>query len=171
FNKQPCMFQIQVATSVYCQQKDVVACAPTGARKTLSFWMPLIMVQADGLKVVMIVVMQLNLLGKQNVDQLSQVVLIINPEILMGSENASLVLLDTKFMSTILQVVFNKEHCISEWGKFRRDYTQLGILHYTIQSVEKIPFYVALATYHQEYTYIAVVCLTTSLICQSELLH
>ncbi|KAF4579691.1 hypothetical protein EYR40_000127 [Pleurotus pulmonarius] len=172
FNKRPCLFQIQVAKTIYCARKDVVACAPTGSGKTLSFWMPLVMAQADGLRLTMIVVTPLNLLGKQNMAQLSQVgiravaissennspalwkevkdrhydVLITNPEILMGNEHVASLLADTKFASSILQVVFDEGHCISEWGKFRKGYTQLGILRNTIRSAENIPFYVASAT-------------------------
>ncbi|KAF7432533.1 hypothetical protein PC9H_004474 [Pleurotus ostreatus] len=57
--------------AIYCDRKDVVACAPTGSGKTLSFWIPLIMAQADGLKKIMIVVTPLNLLGQQNVNELA----------------------------------------------------------------------------------------------------
>lgn len=70
FNKRPCLFQIDVAIAIYCEQKDVVACAPTGSGKTLSFWIPLIMAQVDGLRKLMIVVTPLNLLGQQNVNKL-----------------------------------------------------------------------------------------------------
>ena len=65
FNKRPCLFQIQVAKTIYCARKDVVACAPTGSGKTLSFWMPLVMAQADGLRLTMIVVTPLNLLAQR----------------------------------------------------------------------------------------------------------
>ncbi|KAF7421188.1 hypothetical protein PC9H_011708 [Pleurotus ostreatus] len=172
FGKRPCLFQIQVAMAIYCDQKDVVACAPTGSGKTLSFWIPLIMAQADGLKKLMIVVTPLNLLGQQNVDDLASVciraiainsennsvslwkdvknhrfdVLIINPEILMSSSEATALLEDEKFASSILHIVFDEGHCISEWGKFRKDYTRLGALRHTIQSIERIPLYVASAT-------------------------
>ncbi|KAF4563156.1 hypothetical protein EYR40_007131 [Pleurotus pulmonarius] len=130
------------------------------------------MAQAEGLKKVMLVVTPLNLLGKQNVDELALVgiravainsetnspslwkeiknhrfdVLIINPEILMSSSEAAALLEDTKFASSILHIVFDEGHCISEWGKFRKDYTRLGGLRSTIRSAENIPFYVASAT-------------------------
>ncbi|KAF7431085.1 hypothetical protein PC9H_006803 [Pleurotus ostreatus] len=176
--------------AIYCDRKDVVACAPTGSGKTLSFWIPLIMAQADGLKKIMIVVTPLNLLGQQNVNELALAhiravavnsennsaslwkvrdllltifftkmchdgqdikthhfdVVIINPEILMGSDEATVLLEDPKFASLILHIVFDEGHCISEWGRFRKDYSRLGALRHTIRSVEKIPFYVASAT-------------------------
>ncbi|KAF9496758.1 hypothetical protein BDN71DRAFT_1388725 [Pleurotus eryngii] len=139
---------------------------------TLSFWMPLVMAQVDRLRLTMIIVTLLNLLGKQNMAQLSQVgiravaissennslalwkvikdqhydVLITNPEILMGNKHVASLLANTKFASLILQVVFDEGHCISEWGKFRKCYTQLGILCNTIWSAKNIPFYVASAT-------------------------
>jgi ATP-dependent DNA helicase RecQ len=69
--KRPCWFQIKVALAVY-KGKDVVTCAPTGAGKTLSFWIPLLMALKDGLDPMVIVVTPLNLLGKQNVDSLAK---------------------------------------------------------------------------------------------------
>lgn len=64
----------------------------------------------------------------------------------MGSEGAKTLLANPKFASTILSVVFDEGHCISQWGKFRKDYTQLGMLRHTIQATHKIPFLVASAT-------------------------
>ena len=46
FGKRPCWFQIQTALAIY-EGKDVVGSAPTGAGKTLSFWMPLLMALED----------------------------------------------------------------------------------------------------------------------------
>ena len=71
FNKRACWFQVKVAMALYAG-RDVVACAPTGAGKTLSFWIPLLMAIEDGLVDKMtIVVTPLNLLGKQNVNSLA----------------------------------------------------------------------------------------------------
>ena len=61
--KRPCWFQIKVALTVY-EGKDVVACALTGAEKTLSFWILLLMALKDGLDPIVIIVTPLNLLGK-----------------------------------------------------------------------------------------------------------
>jgi ATP-dependent helicase YprA (DUF1998 family) len=53
--KRPCWFQLKVALAVY-EGKDVVACAPTEAGKTLSFWIPLLMALEDGLDPMVIIV-------------------------------------------------------------------------------------------------------------------
>lgn len=83
--KRPCWFQIKVALAVY-EGKDVVACAPTGAGKTLSFWIPLLLALKDSLDPMVIVVTPLNLLGKQNVDSLEKMKL---PAIAVDSQNAN----------------------------------------------------------------------------------
>ena len=47
FKKRPCYFQIKVSQALYTG-KDVVACAPTGAGKTLTFWIPILMALEEG---------------------------------------------------------------------------------------------------------------------------
>ena len=69
FKKRPCYFQIKVAQALYAG-KDVIACAPTGAGKTLTFWIPILMALEDGEDKMSIVVTPLNLLGKQNKEAL-----------------------------------------------------------------------------------------------------
>jgi len=71
FRKQLCWYQVKTALAIY-KGKDVVSCAPTGAGKTLSFWIPLLMAQEDGKDKMSFVVMPLNLLGKQNVKVLEE---------------------------------------------------------------------------------------------------
>ncbi len=83
--KRPCWFQVKVARAVY-EGKDIVACAPTGAGKTLSFWIPLLMVLKDGLDPMVVVVTPLNLLGKQNVESLEKMNL---AAVAVDSQNAS----------------------------------------------------------------------------------
>ena len=83
FNKRPCWFQIKVALALHAG-KDVVACASTGAGKTLSFWIPLLMTLEEGKDKITFVVTPLNLLGKQNVDKLTKVGL---SAIAVSSEN------------------------------------------------------------------------------------
>ena len=68
FGKWPCWFQIQTALAIY-KGKDVVGCAPTGAGKTLSFWIPLLMALEDKKDKMSFVVMPLN---KQNVKVLEE---------------------------------------------------------------------------------------------------
>ena len=62
FRKRPCYFQIKVAQALYAE-KDVVACAPIGAGKTLTFWIPILMALEEGKDKMSIVVTPLNLLG------------------------------------------------------------------------------------------------------------
>ena len=71
FGKRPCWYQVKTALAIY-EGKDVVGCAPTGAGKTLSFWIPLLMAQEDGKDMMSFVVTPLNLLGKQNVKVLEE---------------------------------------------------------------------------------------------------
>ncbi|KAF9502076.1 hypothetical protein BDN71DRAFT_1425825 [Pleurotus eryngii] len=133
FGKRACLFQTEVALALYAK-KDVVACAPTGAGKMLLFWLPLLMAQEEGLKRITIVVTPLNLLGKQNAEELGKA----------GSTEVKALWRNLQFMAWILNIIFDEGHCISQWGKFRKEYSQLGSLRYLIPAV--IPFYVASAT-------------------------
>ncbi|KAF5381314.1 hypothetical protein D9615_008286 [Tricholomella constricta] len=169
FNKRACWLQIKIALSLRAGN-DVVACAPTGAGKTLSFWIALLMaLEEDGNKMIFVVT-PLNLLGKQNVDTLDHAglkaiavsrenataqtykdieagqyrVVIINPELLMGDDNITKLWIKPQFTKHILYFTFDEGHCISQWGKFRKEYLQVGNLRYLIP--ETIPFYVASAT-------------------------
>ncbi|KAM6493360.1 P-loop containing nucleoside triphosphate hydrolase protein [Amanita muscaria] len=124
----------------------------------------------DGKKMITFVVTPLNLLGKQNVEGLERVglkavavnresantrtfkeieegfysVIIINPELLMNSPEILKLWKNKRFTSHILNFIFDEGHCISQWGKFRKDYKSVGNLRYLID--EDIPFYVASAT-------------------------
>jgi superfamily II DNA helicase RecQ len=86
FQKRPCWFQIQIALALY-NEKDVIAVAPTGAGKTLSFWIPMLMTLADGkLNKMTFVVTPLTLLGKQNQRELEDAGL---KGIALSSENST----------------------------------------------------------------------------------
>lgn len=61
--------QLQVAKEIRAG-KDVIACARTGAGKTLSFWIPLLMDMAEGGNKMIFVVTSLTLLGRQNTESL-----------------------------------------------------------------------------------------------------
>jgi ATP-dependent DNA helicase RecQ len=63
--KRACWTQIKIAQALW-EGRDVVGVAATGAGKTLSFWIPLLMALEEGLDKQIIVVTPLNLLGKQN---------------------------------------------------------------------------------------------------------
>ena len=64
----PCLWQIKVALATLKGEKNVLSISRTGSGKTLTFWLPLVLCD-DG---IIIVVLPLNILAKQNLDQLSQ---------------------------------------------------------------------------------------------------
>ncbi|EMD35389.1 hypothetical protein CERSUDRAFT_21069, partial [Gelatoporia subvermispora B] len=171
FGQHPCLFQIKIAQSLYEKRNDVVAIAATGAGKTLSFWMPLLMALEDNQDKMIFVVTPLNILGKQNVELLNAAgirgiaidaksvtdenfknieagmfqVVVINPEILMtDSGHCEKLWKKPSFVSRLLYFVFDEGHCMSEWSSFREQYKYLGSLRFLIPEV--IPFYVASAT-------------------------
>ncbi|KAH6891606.1 P-loop containing nucleoside triphosphate hydrolase protein [Coprinopsis sp. MPI-PUGE-AT-0042] len=147
FGKRLCHIQLQIIQNLY-QKKDVVSCLPTRAGKTLTFWMPVLMAIEDGHKsAITFVITPLNLLSKQNEQQLKQRkynVIIINPEILMSNTHIASWWKNSKFTPRILNFIFDEGHCISQWGKFRKDYREVRLLRFLMPS--SIPFYVATAT-------------------------
>ncbi|KAF8237299.1 hypothetical protein L208DRAFT_1356404 [Tricholoma matsutake] len=70
-SKCPCWLQIKIVLALYVK-KDVVGVAATGARKTLLFWIALLMALEEGEDKMIFVVTPLNLLGKQNVETLDK---------------------------------------------------------------------------------------------------
>ena len=84
-SKCPCWLQIKVALALYAK-KDVVGVVATGAGKTLSFWITLLMALEEGGDKMIFVVTPLNLLGKQNVEALDKAGL---SAIAICSENAN----------------------------------------------------------------------------------
>ncbi|KAG0693550.1 hypothetical protein DFH29DRAFT_1007206 [Suillus ampliporus] len=67
YNIRPCNFQVQSAVE-QLKRKDVITIAPTGAGKTLMFWIPLLFTG----NAVMVVITALNGLGDQNVKELNK---------------------------------------------------------------------------------------------------
>jgi superfamily II DNA helicase RecQ len=67
FGVVPCDFQIKDVIA-QLEGKQVVTISPTGSSKTLTFWMPLLF-NNNG---IIIVITALNILGDQNVSQLSR---------------------------------------------------------------------------------------------------
>ena len=65
--KRACQFQLLIAQHLW-NKKDVVAVAPTGSGKTMSFWMPLLF-RPSG---TVVVITPLNILGGQNKDSLAR---------------------------------------------------------------------------------------------------
>lgn len=78
----PCLWQLKVALATLRGDKHVVSISRTGSGKTLTFWIP-ILLASDG---ILIVVVPLNLLGKQNVDQLTKAGI---PSIVITAKDAS----------------------------------------------------------------------------------
>lgn len=68
----------------------------------------------------------------------------INPELLMGNEQVSKLWNKSKVTKRILYFVFDEGHCISQWGKFRKEYLHLGNLRHLIP--DEFSCYVASAT-------------------------
>ena len=69
FGVEPCLWQVKVSLAVLRGDKHVLSISRTGSGKTLTFWIPVLLTN-DGIQ---IVVIPLNLLGKQNVEQLVRV--------------------------------------------------------------------------------------------------
>ena len=65
FKKRPCLWQLKVVEAILKGDRDVTCISGTGSGKTLTFWMPLLF--ASGIQ---IIVTPLNILGKQNKDNL-----------------------------------------------------------------------------------------------------
>jgi superfamily II DNA helicase RecQ len=80
----------------------------------------------------------------QEIEEGKYRVVVINPELLMSSEEVEKLWEKPKFTSRILNFIFDEGHCISQWGKFRKEYLHVGSLRYLIP--DAIPFYVASAT-------------------------
>ncbi|KAJ8519088.1 hypothetical protein ONZ45_g3924 [Pleurotus djamor] len=128
---------MEAAKSLY-EGHDTVLCAGTGAGKTLTFWIPLLMALEDGRSSsVIIIVTPLNILGQQNASELTSLgipavaingetitdqiwpdvreccyrVVVINPELIM-SDDATTLWSSPHFTSNLLSIVFDEAHCI-----------------------------------------------------------
>ena len=97
FGKRACWFQIQpeIALNLHAG-KDMVRCAPTGAGKTLSFWIPLLIALAEGKDKLMLVVTPLN--GKQNESILREAGLLA---VAVSAENANEETFNVSFQVTV----------------------------------------------------------------------
>jgi ATP-dependent DNA helicase RecQ len=65
----------------------------------------------------------------------------------MGSKEVETLWKEPMVTQRIPNFIFDKGHCISQWGKFRDEYHLLGLLQYLIPKM--IPFYAASATFPQ----------------------
>ncbi|KAG1718543.1 P-loop containing nucleoside triphosphate hydrolase protein [Suillus lakei] len=165
YNFRPCNFQVQ---SAQLKCRDVITIAPTGAGKTLTFWIPLLFTG----NAVMVVIMALNGLGDQNVEELNMLgltcvnvtgenvgdelfkeiedlhyhVMIISPELVISNKRVEKSLWKLKkFTLYLFNPTIDEGHCISKWGKeFCPEYSQLGQLRWILPS--HISFHVVSAT-------------------------
>lgn len=80
--KRPCLLQMKVCRAFLEGDKHIVCSAATGFGKTLTFFMPLLF-STDG---IIVIVTALNILGKQNIEQLAAVGI---SGIAISSENAT----------------------------------------------------------------------------------
>ncbi|KAJ8503631.1 hypothetical protein ONZ45_g10688 [Pleurotus djamor] len=160
---------MEAAKALY-EGHDTVLCAGTGAGKTLTFWIPLLMGLEDGRPgSVIIIVTPLNILGQQNASELTSLgipavaingetitdeiwsdvrncryrVVVINPELIM-SNSATTLWSSQNFTSNLLTIIFDEAHCMSQWGTFRKEYREVGRLRYAVP--KDIPLYVVSAT-------------------------
>ena len=69
FSHCPCLWQLKVVEAILKQDRDIISIAGTGMGKTLTFWMTLLFRPKGSIQVI---VTPLNILGKQNVDQLQK---------------------------------------------------------------------------------------------------
>ena len=69
FTYHPCLWQIHVVQALLKNNNDVVSILATGSGKSLTFWMPLLLIP----EAVQIIITPLNILGKQTVETLGKV--------------------------------------------------------------------------------------------------
>ncbi|KAI0689288.1 P-loop containing nucleoside triphosphate hydrolase protein [Cytidiella melzeri] len=153
FGCRPCLWQAELDQAILDGTKDVVAVSGTGSGKTLTFWLPLLFCP-EGIQ---IVITPLNILGAQNRDQLEAKGI---SAIAIDAQNMSLevmqniltrkyrVIIDGDFVSHIISVVWDEAHCVSTWGKFRKEYAEAGRLRNLL--VERVPYLVVSATFPEQ---------------------
>ncbi|KAM6491382.1 P-loop containing nucleoside triphosphate hydrolase protein [Amanita muscaria] len=153
FGKRPCLWQARICEAILNGDQDVISIAGTGMGKTLTFWMPLLFRPLG----VLLVITPLNILGKQNIETLEKAgiggifisaktamednfraiaahryrVIVVNPEELMRPKGGFEKLMKDKlFINSLIGIVIDEAHCISQWGSFRPEYRHIGQLRY-----------------------------------------
>ncbi|KAF8345005.1 P-loop containing nucleoside triphosphate hydrolase protein [Amanita rubescens] len=153
FGKRPCLWQVRICEAILKGDQDVISIAGTGMGKTLTFWMPLLFRPLG----ILLVVTPLNILGKQNIETLEKAgiegifisartateenfraiaahryrVIVVNPEELMRPKGGFEKLMKDKlFVNSLIGIVIDEAHCISQWGSFRPEYRHIGQLRF-----------------------------------------
>ncbi|KIK32775.1 hypothetical protein CY34DRAFT_27154 [Suillus luteus UH-Slu-Lm8-n1] len=140
FDIAPCKFQLQ-CVQAQLDQKDIITIAPTGAGKTLTFWIPLLFNNDS----IVIFITALNGLGDQNIKELQQLVIIVSPELVINDRCFDDLWRVRDFTAHLFNITIDEGHCISQWGKdFRPEYSQLGKLCWLL--LLHVPFHVVSAT-------------------------
>ncbi|KAK0495075.1 P-loop containing nucleoside triphosphate hydrolase protein [Armillaria luteobubalina] len=166
FGCSPCLWQIEAARNVLAG-KDVITVAPTGAGKSLTYWMPLIFSETG----IVMVVLPLKQLGSQfaatlnekglravsvTADNSSNVlysdikkgqyrVVMFSPEIIDQDSRFDALIKSRKFTDNLINIVFDEAHCIKEWGSsFRQAYSKLGHLRHLMP--RRVPYHLGTAT-------------------------
>ncbi|PBL00002.1 P-loop containing nucleoside triphosphate hydrolase protein [Armillaria gallica] len=166
FGCSPCLWQIEVARRVLAGE-DVITIAPTGAGKSLTYWIPLAFAE----KGIVMVVLPLKQLGTQFSSSLVSKgfsaisvtakntcntlysdmkngkyrVIMFSPEIIEQDSRFDSLIKSKKFMDQLINVVFDKAHCIKEWGStFRNSYRKLGHLRHLM--ARRVPYHLGTAT-------------------------
>ena len=181
----PCLWQIRIAFMILKGKTDVICVARTGAGKSLTFYLPLL-VRKNG---IIIVVVPLNALASEmaatlatfginaialtasnsnrksfkvsldlmvqnlyrrltffkDIEDLKYRVVVTNPETLLDKKGRLLRLLkEPVFFRHVICVIIDEAHCVVNWGTFRPEYKEMGLLRFILPST--IPLYLVSAT-------------------------
>ncbi|KAJ3768798.1 P-loop containing nucleoside triphosphate hydrolase protein, partial [Lentinula raphanica] len=166
FGTYPCLWQIKAARAIF-EGKDILMVAPTGAGKSLAYWLSLVFVEQGTI----IVVTPLKELGAQFEAQLNGVgcaalnvtahnatdavykeianlkyrVVIFSPETMAKDHRYNVLLCNRIFMCSVIDIVIDESHVIREWGgTFRPECNTLGPSRYAL--LRHIPYHLGTAT-------------------------
>ncbi|EKM49478.1 uncharacterized protein PHACADRAFT_106910, partial [Phanerochaete carnosa HHB-10118-sp] len=109
--------------------KHVVLDVGTGGGKTLAFYLPALFAASGQL---MIVVIALNVLAAQNIAHKYTIVIASPEQIVKWGRGFERLFKDLSFHARILCVVFDEGHCISQWGAFGPEYSEISRLRYLL---------------------------------------
>ncbi|KAF8900799.1 P-loop containing nucleoside triphosphate hydrolase protein [Mucidula mucida] len=122
FGVRPCLWQLKVVRAIL-EGKDVVTIAPTGAGKTLTYWMLLLFV-TDGVLLMVVPLKQLGaqfekdlMLKKLNAVNITAAnTPCLSPETMVTNPHFEDLIKHRTFMRSVVNLVFDEAHVIKEWG-------------------------------------------------------